>query len=56
MISARKNEPQWMTEWRLETYRHFVSMHEPEMANVTYEKPTFRQFHTIPHLAKKTKN
>ena len=28
-----------MTEWRLEAYRHFVSQHEPDWANVNYEKP-----------------
>jgi len=38
-ISAKKNEPQWMLDWRLESYRHFVAMHEPEWANVHYDKP-----------------
>ncbi|QJP33867.1 Fe-S cluster assembly protein SufB [Nonlabens sp. Ci31] len=39
IISAKKNEPQWMLEWRLEAYRIFIEMEEPEWANVTYEKP-----------------
>jgi Fe-S cluster assembly protein SufB len=38
-ISAKKNEPQWMLDWRLESYRHFITMEEPEWANVHYEKP-----------------
>lgn len=40
-ISKRKDEPEWMTEWRLEAYRHWLTMEEPEWANIKYEKPTF---------------
>ncbi len=39
IISAKKNEPQWMLDWRLQAYRTFIEMEEPEWANVTYEKP-----------------
>ena len=39
MISAKKNEPEWMTEWRLDAYRKFLEMEEPDWANVNYEKP-----------------
>tara|TARA_R110002012_G_scaffold228481_1_gene400859 strand:+ start:205 stop:1653 length:1449 start_codon:yes stop_codon:yes gene_type:complete len=39
IISAKKNEPQWMLDWRLEAYRIFVEMEEPDWANVTYQKP-----------------
>ena len=28
-ISAKKNEPAWMTEWRLEAYRRWLAMEEP---------------------------
>ncbi|HHJ39781.1 MAG: Fe-S cluster assembly protein SufB [Methylothermaceae bacteria B42] len=28
-LSAKKNEPQWMLEWRLEAYRHWLKMKEP---------------------------
>ena len=35
-ISARKNEPEWMLEWRLEAYRGWLQMREPEWANVDY--------------------
>src|SRR5690606_32320068 len=40
-ISKRKNEPEWMTEWRLDAFRHWQKMTEPEWANVHYEKPEF---------------
>ena len=35
-ISAKKNEPEWMTQWRLEAYRHWVTMSEPQWAHVKY--------------------
>jgi len=41
-ISKRKEEPEWMTEWRLEAYRHWLTMEEPEWANVNYQKPDFQ--------------
>ena len=37
MISAKKDEPEWMLEWRLKAYRHWLTMREPTWANVTYE-------------------
>jgi Fe-S cluster assembly protein SufB len=42
MISAKKGEPEWMTEWRLDAYRVWKEMTEPEWANVHYEKPDFQ--------------
>lgn len=41
-ISKKKNEPEWMTEWRLEAFRIWNEMEEPEWANVKYEKPDFQ--------------
>ena len=41
-ISKRKNEPEWMAEWRLEAFRYWEKMEEPEWANVHYEKPKFQ--------------
>jgi Fe-S cluster assembly protein SufB len=35
-ISAKKNEPDWMTEWRLRAYRHWLTMKEPNWANIKY--------------------
>lgn len=42
MISAKKNEPEWMLEWRLDAFRTWSEMEEPEWPNVTYEKPDFQ--------------
>ena len=35
-ISARKNEPEFMLEWRLQAYRQWLEMKEPEWAHVNY--------------------
>ncbi len=35
-ISAKKNEPQWLLDWRLEAYRGWLKMVEPRWANVRY--------------------
>ena len=42
-ISKKKNEPEWMTEWRLDAFRIWEQMEEPEWANVTYKKPEFQE-------------
>jgi Fe-S cluster assembly protein SufB len=36
LISARKQEPEWLLEWRLKAYRTWLTMKEPTWANVTY--------------------
>ncbi len=41
-ISAKKNEPTWMTEWRLKAFAVWKEMKEPEWANVHYEKPAYQ--------------
>ncbi|MCZ6834582.1 MAG: Fe-S cluster assembly protein SufB [Planctomycetota bacterium] len=33
-ISAKKNEPDWLLQWRLEAYRHWLTMEEPNWANL----------------------
>src|SRR5438876_6318766 len=35
-ISERKKEPEWMLEWRLKAYRHWLTMTEPSWQNVHY--------------------
>jgi len=35
-ISAKKNEPEWMLEWRLRSFRHWKTMTEPKWHNVHY--------------------
>jgi Fe-S cluster assembly protein SufB len=37
-ISAKKNEPDWLLQWRLKAYRHWLIMDEPTWANVSYPK------------------
>lgn len=36
LISKKKNEPEWLTEWRLKAYRRFLEMTEPKWPNVDY--------------------
>ena len=37
LISAKKNEPEFLTEWRLKAYRHWLTMREPLWAHVEYK-------------------
>ena len=41
-ISKKKEEPEWMTQWRLEAFAQWKKMKEPEWANVHYVKPDFQ--------------
>lgn len=41
-ISKKKKEPEWMTEWRLDAFRIWKEMTEPEWANINYIKPSFQ--------------
>ncbi len=41
-ISAKKNEPAWMLEWRLKAYRQWLTMKEPAWPNVSYPKIDFQ--------------
>ena len=41
-ISKKKNEPKWMTDWRLDAFRIWKKMEEPNWANVSYKKPDFQ--------------
>jgi Fe-S cluster assembly protein SufB len=41
-ISAKKNEPSWMLEYRLKAYKHWLTMEEPIWPNVTYPKINFQ--------------
>jgi len=36
LISAKKQEPDWLLEWRLQAYRHWLTMKQPEWARVHY--------------------
>src|SRR3982750_143235 len=41
-ISAKKNEPEWMLEWRLKAYRHWLNMEEPTWANVKFPRINYQ--------------
>ncbi|NDW21548.1 Fe-S cluster assembly protein SufB [Alteromonas hispanica] len=41
-ISAMKNEPEWMLEWRLKAYHAWLEMEEPDWAHVEYPKIDFQ--------------
>lgn len=41
-ISAKKNEPEWMLEWRLKAYERWLTMEEPTWARVDYPKIDFQ--------------
>jgi Fe-S cluster assembly protein SufB len=53
LISAKKNEPEWLLEWRLKAYRHWLAMKEPTWANVHY--PTIDYQDIIYYAAPKSK-
>jgi len=41
-ISMKKDEPEWMLEWRLDAFRTWQKMTEPEWAHIRYQKPDFQ--------------
>src|SRR3972149_7197110 len=42
MISAKKNEPEWLLEFRLKAYQQWLKMDEPKWPNVRYPKIDFQ--------------
>ncbi len=44
-ISAKKNEPSWLLEWRLDAYRRWLTMQEPTWARVKYPKIDFQDLY-----------
>lgn len=55
MISAKKEEPEWMTQWRLKAYRHWLTMSEPTWQNVKYEPIDYQDivYYSAPKTQKK---
>ena len=45
MISAKKEEPEWMLEWRLKAYRRWLKMKEPTWAYLDYPQIDFQDIH-----------
>ncbi|WP_288372738.1 Fe-S cluster assembly protein SufB [uncultured Algoriphagus sp.] len=57
-ISAKKEEPRWLLDWRLKAFRAWEAMEEPEWANVTYPKVDFQKlrYYSAPKQTKKPKS
>ncbi|HWQ34020.1 MAG TPA: Fe-S cluster assembly protein SufB [Blastocatellia bacterium] len=57
-ISAKKNEPEWMLEWRLKAYRHWLTMTEPKWAKVHYPKINYQDiiYYSAPKPKEKKKS
>lgn len=53
LISAKKNEPEWLLEWRLKAFRHWEKMEMPKWANVNYPDINFQDI--IYYAAPKSK-
>ena len=53
-ISKKKNEPDWLLDWRLEAFAAWTKMEEPEWAHVAYEKPDLQSisFYSAPKQKK----
>ncbi|MGQ7791654.1 Fe-S cluster assembly protein SufB [Faunimonas sp. B44] len=45
LISAKKGEPEWMTEWRLDAFRRWQTMSEPQWARVHYPRIDYQDLH-----------
>jgi len=37
LISSKKNEPQWLLDWRLQAYQHWLTLTEPSWQNAHYD-------------------
>ena len=57
-ISAKKNEPSWMLDWRLKSFRHWLGMKEPAWAKVHYPPIDFQDsyYYAAPKRKKELKS
>src|SRR3982751_675879 len=55
LISVKKNEPEWLLDFRLQAYRHWLTMSEPAWPNVKYPKIDFQDisYYSAPRPKKK---
>jgi Fe-S cluster assembly protein SufB len=55
LISAKKNEPEWLLERRLKAFKVWEKMEEPDWANVNYQKPDYQDiiYYAAPKQKKK---
>jgi Fe-S cluster assembly protein SufB len=58
LISAKKNEPEWLLEWRLKAYRHWLTMKQPKWQNVHYPPIDYNDisYYAAPKQTKKPKS
>lgn len=57
-ISAKKNEPEWLLEWRLKAFRQWQKMEEPTWPNVHYPKISYQDiiYYSAPKKKKELKD
>jgi Fe-S cluster assembly protein SufB len=58
LISTKKNEPEFMLDWRLKAYRHWLTMEEPKWPNVHYPPIDYQDisYYSAPRLSSKPKS
>ena len=58
LISHKKNEPEWLLEWRLKAFRHWLTMTEPTWPNVHYPKIDYQNiiYYSAPKKRKELKS
>jgi Fe-S cluster assembly protein SufB len=58
LISSKKQEPDWLLEWRLKAYRRWLTMAEPHWGNVVYPPVDYQSisYYSAPKSAKKVEN
>lgn len=55
IISQKKNEPEWLLDYRLKAFQSWKKMDEPDWANINYEKPNYQDiiYYAAPKQKKK---
>ncbi len=58
MISEKKNDPQWLLDWRLKAYNHWLTMDVPKWPNITYPEIDFNDisYYAAPKIKEKPKS
>lgn len=58
MISEKKNDPQWLLDWRLKAYNHWLTMDVPKWPNIKYPEIDFNDiiYYAAPKIKEKAKS
>src|SRR5512136_993138 len=58
LISRKKGEPEWLLQWRLKAYRHWLTMEEPRWSNVKYPPIDYQKivYYSAPRQKKRPKD